>query len=115
VSKLYGSIYLKEDRILLEYNDNQDRFNSIQKKNLAGNIMSQATVSQFVTAVKEDPSLIAELNAAIDVESYYKIAQDHGYFFTSEELQAELSQESQEELAGMINPGTAPRKHLAAQ
>jgi predicted ribosomally synthesized peptide with nif11-like leader len=83
--------------------------------------MSQATVNQFITAVKEDPSLMAELNAATDVDSYYKIAQDHGYFFTSEELQAELSQESQEELAGieelagMVNPGMAPRKHLGAQ
>lgn len=77
--------------------------------------MSQATVNQFVTAVKEDPSLMAELNAAVDVESYYKIAQNHGYFFTSEELSAELDQDSQEELAGMINPGMAPRKHLGAQ
>jgi predicted ribosomally synthesized peptide with nif11-like leader len=77
--------------------------------------MSQATVNQFVTAVKKDPSLMAELNAAVDVESYYKIAQDHGYFFTSEELNAELDQDSQEELAGMINPGMSPRKHLGAQ
>ncbi len=77
--------------------------------------MSQATVNEFVTAIKEDPNLMAELNAAVDVESYYKIAQDHGYFFTSEELKAELSQESQEELAGMINPGMAPRTHLGAQ
>jgi predicted ribosomally synthesized peptide with nif11-like leader len=77
--------------------------------------MSQATVNEFVTAIKEDPNLMAELNGAVDVESYYKIAQAHGYFFTSEELKAELSQESQEELAGMINPGMAPRKHLGAQ
>ena len=77
--------------------------------------MSQATVNEFVTAIKEDPSLMAELNAAVDVESYYKIAQDHGYFFTTEELKAELSQESQEELAGLTNPGMAPRKHLGAQ
>ena len=77
--------------------------------------MSQATVNEFVTAIKEDPSLMAELNAAVDVESYYKIAQDHGYFFTTEELKAELSQESQEELAGLTNPGMAPRQHLGAQ
>jgi predicted ribosomally synthesized peptide with nif11-like leader len=88
---------------------------ALKRKHLVGNIMSQATVNQFVTAVKEDPSLMAELNAAVDVDSYYRIAQDHGYFFTSEELQAELSQESQEELAEMINPGMAPRKHLGAQ
>jgi predicted ribosomally synthesized peptide with nif11-like leader len=77
--------------------------------------MSQATVNEFVTAIKENPSLMAELNAAVDEESYYKIAQDHGYFFTSEELTAELDQKSQEELAEMINPGIAPRMHLGAQ
>lgn len=75
--------------------------------------MSQTTVNQFVTAIKENPSLMAELNAAVDVDSYYKIAQDHGYFFTSEELKAELN--SQEELAGIINPGMAPRNHLSGQ
>lgn len=77
--------------------------------------MSQATVNQFVTAVKEDPSLMAELNGAVDIESYYKIAQNHGYFFTSEELKAELDKDSQEELAEMTNPGMAPRNHLSGQ
>ncbi len=77
--------------------------------------MSQSTVNQFVTAINEDPSLMAELNAAVDIESYYKIARDRGYFFTPEELRAELNPKSQEELAGMINPGMAPRKHLDAQ
>jgi predicted ribosomally synthesized peptide with nif11-like leader len=77
--------------------------------------MNQTTVTEFIQAVEQNPSLKAELTAAVDVESYYQIAKNHGYDFTAEELKAELSEESREDLAGMINPGMAPRKHLGAQ
>jgi predicted ribosomally synthesized peptide with nif11-like leader len=80
-----------------------------------GDIMTKTKVTEFIQAVEQDSSLKAELIAAVDVESYYQIAKNHGYNFTSEELQAELSEQSQENLAGMVNPGMAPRKHLGAQ
>jgi predicted ribosomally synthesized peptide with nif11-like leader len=83
-------------------------------KNTTGDIMAQTTVDKFVQAVKEDPKLVAELKAAVDIESYYKIAKEHGYDFTSEELNSELSAQSLEELAMKINPGMAPRQHLTA-
>jgi predicted ribosomally synthesized peptide with nif11-like leader len=84
-------------------------------KNTIGDIMAQSTVANFIEAVNADPSLIAELKAAVDIESYHKIAKAHGYDFTPEELESELSQQSLEELAMTINPGMAPRKHLAGQ
>jgi predicted ribosomally synthesized peptide with nif11-like leader len=74
--------------------------------------MAQTTVDKFIQAVNEDPSLIAELKAAVDIESYYQIAKAHGYDFTPEELNSELSKKSLEELAMKINPGLSPRKHL---
>ena len=77
--------------------------------------MAQSTVANFVQAVKEDLSLLAKLKAAVDIESYYKIAKEHGYNFTPEELNSELSTQSLEELAMTINPGMAPRKHLTGQ
>jgi predicted ribosomally synthesized peptide with nif11-like leader len=77
--------------------------------------MPQTTVDKFVQAVNEDLNLIAELKAAVDIESYYKIAAEHGYHFTAEELHSELSQQSLEELAMKINPGMAPREHINAQ
>jgi predicted ribosomally synthesized peptide with nif11-like leader len=77
--------------------------------------MAQTNVDKFIQAVKEDPNMIAELKAAVDIESYYKIAKAHGYDFTAEELNSELSEQSLEELATTINPGMAPRKHLGAQ
>jgi predicted ribosomally synthesized peptide with nif11-like leader len=84
-------------------------------ENTAGDIMAQTTVADFIQAVKEDLSLIAKLKASVDIESYSKIAKEHGYHFTPEELHSELSEQSLEELAVMINPGLAPRKHLNSQ
>ena len=77
--------------------------------------MAQTTVDKFVQAVKEDLSLIAKLKAAVDIESYYQIAKEHGYHFTPEELHSELSEQSLEELAMTVNPGLSPRKHLTGQ
>jgi predicted ribosomally synthesized peptide with nif11-like leader len=74
--------------------------------------MTQTTVAQFIQAVNEDPSLVAELKAAVDIESYHQIATAHGFDFTEEELNSELSQRALEELAMTINPGMTPRKHL---
>lgn len=77
--------------------------------------MNQTTVDKFVQAVNEDLNLIAELKAAVDLESFYRIAKKYGYQFTSEEFHSELSQQSLEELAMQINPGLSPRKHINAQ
>jgi predicted ribosomally synthesized peptide with nif11-like leader len=84
-------------------------------KTTTENIMTQTTVAKFIQAVNQDPTLVAELKAAVDNESYYQIAKAHGYQFTPEELQDELSQKSLEELAMTINPGLAPRQHLSGQ
>jgi predicted ribosomally synthesized peptide with nif11-like leader len=90
-----------------------DYTNSI--KNQTGDIMAQSTVDKFVQAVNEDLNLIAKLKAAVDIESYYQIAAEHGYHFTPEELNSELSQQALEELAMKINPGMAPRQHINAK
>lgn len=74
--------------------------------------MTQTTVAEFVQAIKEDLTLITKLAAAVDIEAYYKIAKEHGYHFTDEELRSEVCERSMEELAMMINPGMTPRRHL---
>jgi predicted ribosomally synthesized peptide with nif11-like leader len=77
--------------------------------------MTQTTVAKFIQAVNQDPKLLAELKASVDIESYYQIAEEHGYQFTPEELSLELNQQFLEELAMTINPGLKPRIHLNAQ
>jgi predicted ribosomally synthesized peptide with nif11-like leader len=74
--------------------------------------MAQTTVAKFIQAVNEDLNMIAKLKAAVDIESYYQIAKEHGYHFTPEEIHSELNKKSLEELAMKINPGLSPRKHL---
>jgi hypothetical protein len=83
--------------------------------NQTGDIMAQTTVDKFVQAVNEDLNLLAELKAAVDIDSYYKIAAAYSFHFTAEELHSELCQQSIEALAMKINPGLAPRQHINAQ
>jgi predicted ribosomally synthesized peptide with nif11-like leader len=74
--------------------------------------MPQATVTQFIQAIEQDPDLKAKLQAAVDSESYQKIINEYGYHFTAEELETELSQQKQEKLVEIVNPGVEPRQHL---
>lgn len=77
--------------------------------------MARKNAISFMKVVKQDAALEEELKvtkATTDPKTYVKIAQEHGYQFTTGELQAVLSQMSQEELAIVANPGMAPRRHL---
>lgn len=74
--------------------------------------MAEAPVTQFFTAVKQDEVLKAKCQAATDAKTCVQLAEDRGYRFTPEELQAELSKLPEEDLAELVNPGIAPRRHL---
>jgi predicted ribosomally synthesized peptide with nif11-like leader len=75
--------------------------------------MTDEKVTQFQTAIQQDPSLKEQLTAAAgDLEACSTIAKAHGYDLTPEELQASLRQESHEELAQVVNPGVEPRQQL---
>lgn len=74
--------------------------------------MTQAPVTQFFAAIKQDEALKAKCQAATDAKTCVQLAADQGYRFTPEELQAELSKLPEEALAELVNPGIAPRRHL---
>ncbi|MEC4815775.1 MAG: Nif11-like leader peptide family natural product precursor [Scytonema sp. PMC 1069.18] len=74
--------------------------------------MAQQNAAQFFNAVKQDRAFQERLKAASEPEAFIKIAKERGYDFTVEELQLELSKLSEEELAGIVNPGIAPRQHI---
>lgn len=74
--------------------------------------MTQEKAAQLFKAVQKDEALKAKLKATNDAESFLKIAEQRGYKFTLEELQAELGKLSDEELAEIVNPGIAPRRHI---
>ncbi|WP_310486354.1 Nif11-like leader peptide family natural product precursor [Chamaesiphon sp. VAR_69_metabat_338] len=75
--------------------------------------MTEEKVTRFQTAIQQDSSLKEQLAAAAgDIEVCSKIAKEHGYDLNPEELQAALTQESNEDLAQAVNPGVSPRQQL---
>lgn len=47
-----------------------------------------------------------------DPQTFIQLAASKGYSFTVEELETQLNQLSDEEVAAIFNPGLGPRKHL---
>jgi predicted ribosomally synthesized peptide with nif11-like leader len=47
-----------------------------------------------------------------DPEAFIILAKSRGYTFTVKDLETQLSQLSDEDVAGIFNPGIPPRRHL---
>ena len=50
--------------------------------------------------------------ALSDPEAFIRLAEARGFDFTVKDLETQLSQLSDEEVAGIFNPGIPPRRHL---
>lgn len=74
--------------------------------------MAQENAARFFKVIHQDEALKAKLKATTDPESFIKIAEGRGYRFTTEELETEIGKLSAEELAAVVNPGIAPRRHI---
>jgi len=74
--------------------------------------MALENAARFFKAVKEDKALQAKFKAITNIDTFVKMADERGYSFTPEELQIEIEQLSEEELASVVNPGVGPRRHL---
>ncbi|MCC5647724.1 Nif11-like leader peptide family natural product precursor [Nostoc sp. CHAB 5824] len=74
--------------------------------------MTQQNATRLFQAVKQDQALQQRLKATADPEAFIKIAQERGYDFSVEELDSEINKLSEEDLAGIINPGWGTRRHI---
>ena len=74
--------------------------------------MAQENAARFFKAIRLDEALQAKLKATTDPDTFIKIAESRGYQFTVKELETEISKLSAEEMAAVINPGIAPRRHI---
>jgi predicted ribosomally synthesized peptide with nif11-like leader len=74
--------------------------------------MAQEHAARFFKAVQKDEALKQKLKVTTDPETFIKIAEGRGYQFTIAELENAISKLSEEELAAVINPGIAPRRHI---
>lgn len=74
--------------------------------------MTIESVAEFIEVAKQDPALVERLKGATTSHICVELAEEYGYTFTTEELETGLSKLSPEELATLINPGIAPRRHI---
>ena len=74
--------------------------------------MTVESVAKFIEVTKQDRSLMERLKAATTLDNCVNIAEEYGYTFTAEELEAILSKLSPEELASLVNPGVGTRLHI---
>ncbi|MBD2169216.1 Nif11-like leader peptide family natural product precursor [Calothrix membranacea FACHB-236] len=74
--------------------------------------MPRQNAAQLLKAVKQDQALKQKLRATANPEAFVEIAKERGYDFTVDELETELDNLSEEDLAGIINPGWGPRRHI---
>ncbi|QIR40769.1 Nif11-like leader peptide family natural product precursor [Tolypothrix sp. PCC 7910] len=74
--------------------------------------MPRQNAAQLLKAVKQDQALKQKLRATANPEAFVEIAKERGYDFTVDELETELDNLSEEDLAGIVNPGWGPRRHI---
>ncbi|MCC5655816.1 Nif11-like leader peptide family natural product precursor [Nostoc sp. XA010] len=74
--------------------------------------MTQQNATRLFEAVKQDQALQQRLKATANPEAFVKIAQERGYDFSVEELESEISNLSEEDLAAIVNPGWGNRRHI---
>ncbi|HYX18624.1 MAG TPA: Nif11-like leader peptide family natural product precursor [Nostoc sp.] len=74
--------------------------------------MTQQNATRLFEAVKQDQALQQRLKATANPEAFVKIAQERGYDFNVEELESEISNLSEEDLAAIVNPGWGNRRHI---
>ena len=74
--------------------------------------MMQQNAARIYKEVEQDEAKQQRQKALSEPESFIKLAAERGYTFTVDTLNAQLSQLSDEEVAGIFNPGIPPRRHL---
>lgn len=74
--------------------------------------MMQTSLNQFFTALSQDFDFKQRLKAAKQPDIFLQVTQEYGYSFTKDDLQEIVQELPEEELAAVLNPGVAPRRHL---
>ncbi len=74
--------------------------------------MNQQNAAKLYTAILAQQAVTEQKQAEEKIKNFLEMAEKRGYHYTEEEIKAELSQLSAEELASLINPGVGPRHHL---
>ncbi|MEO1404708.1 MAG: Nif11 family protein [Cyanobacteria bacterium J06635_1] len=74
--------------------------------------MPQKNAARLYNEIQQAHAREERRKALSDPEAFIKLAAPRGYAFTVENLEAQLSQLSDEDVAAIFNPGIRPRHHL---
>ena len=74
--------------------------------------MAQQNAARIYKNVEAAYAQQERQKALRDPEAFIRLAEARGYAFTVKDLETQLSQLSDEEVAGIFNPGIPPRRHL---
>ena len=74
--------------------------------------MTAENAARIYKKVEQAQAQQERQKALNDPEAFIKLAVARGYAFTVKNLKTQLSQLSDEEVAGIFNPGIPPRRHL---
>jgi predicted ribosomally synthesized peptide with nif11-like leader len=74
--------------------------------------MIQENAARIYKKVEQAHAEQERQKAISDPEAFILLANARGYAFTVKDLEAQLSQLSDEDVAAIFNPGIAPRRHL---
>ena len=74
--------------------------------------MAQQNAARIYKNMQQAHANQERQKALNDPQTFIQLAKARGHNFTVEELETQLSQLSDEEVAAIFNPGLGPRKHL---
>ena len=74
--------------------------------------MAKQNAARIYKNVEEACAQQERQKALRDPEAFISLASSRGYNFTVQDLETQLSELSDEDVAGIFNPGIPPRRHL---
>lgn len=74
--------------------------------------MTAENAARIYKNVEEAYAQQERQKALNDPEAFVRLAKARGYDLTVKDLESQLSQLSDEDVAGIFNPGIPPRRHL---
>ena len=74
--------------------------------------MAEENAARMYHKIEEAYAREERRKALSDPEAFIKLAAARGYAFTVKDLEAQLNQLSDENVAAIFNPGIPPRHHL---
>lgn len=74
--------------------------------------MTEQNAARIYKKVEQAQAQQQRQKAKNDPEAFVLLAKAKGYAFTVKDLETQLSQLSDEDVAGILNPGIGQRRHL---